>query len=87
MIIFCYLRKNGEDDHVGDDPDYDVTDVQDKYIADNYVNGSNENDDGYNVGIDEDDEYVEDVVDDDDGGGCDWCYYWDCGCFFLSPCY
>ena len=31
-------------------------DVPEKYINDNDTNGSNENDDGYDVGIDDDDD-------------------------------
>ena len=73
MIISWYLHKNGEDD-VADDTDYVATNVPEKYITDNDTVGSNENDDGYDVGIDDDD-------------GRHWCFYWDCGCFLLSPCY
>ena len=82
MIISCYLRENGEDDYLDDDRDYVATDVPKKYIVDNVANWSNENDDGYDVGIDEDDE---DEDEDDDSSNL--CYYWDCGCFFISPCY
>ena len=49
------MQKNGEDDYLDDDPDYVVTDVPKKDIADNYVNGSNENDDGY-VWMDDDED-------------------------------
>ena len=79
MIISLYLQKNGEDEYLGDDPDHVVTDVPEKDITDNDTVGSNKNDDGYDVGIDDEDE------DDDDGSH--WCFYWDCGCFLLSPCY
>ena len=78
MIISWYLRKNSEDD-VADDTNCIATDVLEKDITDNDTVGSNENDDGYDVGIDDEDE------DDDDGSH--WCFYWDCGCFLLSPCY
>ena len=66
MIISLYLQKNGEDDYLNDDPDYVVTDVPKKYIVDN-----DENDDGYDVGIDDEDD------------GSHWRYYWDCGFFFV----
>ena len=82
MIVSWYLQKNGEDDYVGDDPDYIVTDVPEKYVTYSDTNRSNENDDGYDVGIED---YDEDVDNDDDGIHC--CYYWDWGCFFLSPYY
>ena len=72
------MQKNDEDD-VDDDTDYFDTDVPEKDIIDNDTVGSNENDDGYDVGIDDEDE------DDDDGSH--WCFYWDYGCFLLSPCY
>ena len=79
MIVSWYLHTNGEDDYdIGDDPDYVVTDVPEKYITYSHTNRSNENDDGYDVGIYEDDE--------DDDDGIHWCYYWNCGCFLLSPC-
>ena len=65
------------------DTDYVATDVPEKDITDNDTVGSNENDDGYDVGIDDEDE--DDDEDDDDGSH--WCFYWDCGCFLLSPCY
>ena len=55
MIISWYLQKNGEDDLV-DDIDYVATDVPDKDITDNDIVGSNENDDGYDVGVYDDDE-------------------------------
>ena len=45
-----------------DDPDYVVTDVPKKYIVDNNENGSNENDDGYDVGIDDEDEDADEDV-------------------------
>ena len=77
MIIALYLQKNREDYYLNDDLDYVVIDVLEKDITDNDANGSNENDDGYDVGID----------DEDDDDGSHWCFYWDCGCFFLSPCY
>ena len=80
MIISWYLHENGEDDYLDDDPDYVFTDVPKKYIADNDANGSNENADGYDVGIDEDDDDEDEEDYDDDGSH--WCYYWDCGCFF-----
>ena len=76
MIISWYLQKNGEGDEAND-TDYGSTDVPEKDITDNDIVGSNENDDGYDVGID----------DEDDDDGSHWCFYWDCGCFFLSPCY
>ena len=76
MIISWYLQKNGEGDEV-DDTDYVSTDVPEKDITNNDIVGSNENDDGYDVGID----------DEDDEDGSHWCFYWDCGCFLLSPCY
>ena len=76
MIISWYLQKNGEDD-VADDTDYVVADVPERDITDNDTLGSNENDDGYDVGID----------DEDDDDGSHWCFYWDCGCFLLFPCY
>ena len=76
MIISWYLQKNGEDD-VADDTDYVSTDVLEKDITDNDTVGSNENDDRYDVGID----------DEDDDDGSHWCFYWDCGCFLVSPCY
>ena len=76
-LFLGICRKNGEDD-VDDDTDYVYTDVPEKDITDNDTVGSNENDDGYDVEIDDDE-------DDDDGS--DWCFYWDCGCFLLSPCY
>ena len=82
MIISWYLKKNGEDGHLGDDPNHVVIDVPEKDITDNDTNGSNENDDGCDVGIDDDDEDK-----DDDENGSEWCYYWYYGCFFLSPCY
>ena len=82
MIIYWYLQKNGEDDYLDDDPDYVVTDVPNKDIADNDANWSNENDDGYDVGIDEDEEEEEEEEDGDDDG-IHWCYYWYCGCFFV----
>ena len=50
------MQKNGEDDYVGDDPDYVVIDIPENDITDNDTNGSNENDDGYDVGIGDDDE-------------------------------
>ena len=83
MIIFWYLQRNSKDDYIGDDPDYVATDVPEKDITDNDTVGSNENDDGYDVGIHDEDE--DDDEDDDDGSH--WCFYWDCGCFLLSPCY
>ena len=76
MIISWYLKKNGEDD-VANDTDYVASDVPEKYITDNDTVGSNENDDGYDVGIE----------DEDEDNGSHQCYYWDYGCFFLSPCY
>ena len=48
MIISWYLQKNGDDGYLNDDPDYVVTDVPKKDIVDN-----DENDDGYDVGIDD----------------------------------
>ena len=81
MIISWYLQKNGEGDKA-DDTDDVSTDVPEKDITNNDTVGSNENDDGYDVGIDDEDE-----DDDDDDDGSHWCYYWDCGCFLLSPCY
>ena len=60
MIISWYLQKNGEGDEV-DDTDYVSTDVPEKDITNNDAVGSNENDDGYDVGIDDED------GDDDDG--------------------
>ena len=66
-MISWNLHKNGEDNYLDDDPNYVVTDVPKKDIADNDANGRNENDDGY-VWIDENqDEDEEDDVDDD---GC-----------------
>ena len=59
------MRKKGEDDYAGDDPDYVVTDAPEKDIDDNETNGSNENYDGYDVGIDDDD----DDGDDDENVG------------------
>ena len=73
MIISWYLQKNGEDD-VDDDIDYVDNDVLEKDITDNDTVGSNQNDDGYDVGIDDED--------DDDDDGSHWCLYWDCGCLF-----
>ena len=35
---------------------YVVIDVPEKYIVDNHANGSNKNDDGYDVGIDDEDD-------------------------------
>ena len=61
MIISWYLQKNGKDDYLDDDPNYVVTDALEKDIADNDVNGSNENDGGYDVEIDDEDD------NDDDG--------------------
>ena len=52
------MQKNGEDDYLDDNPDYVVTNVPEKYIVDNDVNGSDENDDGYYVGIDVDDDGI-----------------------------
>ena len=57
-----YLQKNGEGDEV-DDTDYVATHVPEKYITDNDTVGSNKNDDGYDVGIDDEDE----DEDEDDG--------------------
>ena len=54
MIISWYLQKNGEDD-VDDDTDYVDTDVPEKDTVVNDANGSNETDDGCDVGIGEDD--------------------------------
>ena len=62
MIIFWYLQKNDEDYYVVDDPDYVIIDVPKKDITNNDTNGSNENDDGYNVGIDENDEDDDDDI-------------------------
>ena len=76
MIISCYLQKNGEDGCLDDDPYYVVTNVLEKYIVDNDANGSDENDDGCYVGID----------DDDNHDGSHWCYHWYCECFLVSPC-
>ena len=84
MIISWYLQKNGEDDYLDDDLGYVVTDVPEKDIDVNNADRSDENDDGYDVGIDED---YEDEDDDDDDDGIHWCYYRYCGCFFLSPCF
>ena len=50
MIISWYLQKNGEDNYVGNDLDYVVTDVPEKDIHDNETNGSNENDDDMILG-------------------------------------
>ena len=61
MIISWYLQKNGEDD-VDDDTDYVDTDVPEKDINDNETIGSNENDDGYDVGIDDEDEDDDDAI-------------------------
>ena len=70
MIISWYLQENGEYDYLDDDLDDVITDVPNKDIVDNDANGSNENDNVYDVGIDEDDEdEYEDDYDDDDGGG------------------
>ena len=60
MIISWYLHKN-DGDGIADDTDYVSTDVTEKDITDNHTDGSNENDDGYDVGIDDEDE------DEDDG--------------------
>ena len=76
------MQKNGEDNYVDDDPNYVVTDVPENDIDDNETDGSNQNYQGYDVGI-HDDHEDEDEYDD----GIHWCYYWDCGCFFLSSCY
>ena len=84
MIISLYLQKNGEDSVV-DDTDYIAIDVPTRDITDNDTIGSNANDDGYDVGIDDEDKDANEDEDEDDGS--DQCYYWDCGCFFLSPCY
>ena len=65
MITSCYLHKNGEDDCLDDDLDYVVTNVPEKDIVDNDADGSDENDDGYDIWIDEDDE-DENNDDDDD---------------------
>ena len=80
MIISWYLQENGEHDYLDDDSNCVFTNVPKKDIADNDANGSNENDDGYDVGIYEDE-------DEDDDDGSHWCYLWYCGCFLLSPCY
>ena len=56
MIISWYLKKNAEDYYIGDDPNYVGIDVPEKYIVDNDTNGSNKNDDGYDVGIDDEDD-------------------------------
>ena len=64
MIISWYLQKNGEDD-VDDDTDYVDIDVLEKDITDNDTVGSNANDDGYDVGIDDEDE--DEDADEDDG--------------------
>ena len=58
MIISWYLQKNGED---GVADDTIATDVPERDITDNDTIGSNANDDGYDVGIDDEDE------DEDDG--------------------
>ena len=55
MNISWYLQKNGEDG-VADDTDYLATDVPERDIADNDTIGSNANDDGYDVGIDDEDD-------------------------------
>ena len=55
MIISLYLHKNGEDSIV-DDTDYIAIDVPARDITDNDTIGSNANDDGYDVGIDDEDE-------------------------------
>ena len=55
MIISWYLQKNDEDG-VADDTDYIVTDVPARDINDNDTIGSNANDDGYDVGIDDEDD-------------------------------
>ena len=60
MIISWYLQKNGEDG-IDDDTDYIATDVPTRDIIDNDTIGSSANDDGYDVGIDDEDE------DEDDG--------------------
>ena len=87
MIISWYLQKNGEGDKV-DDTDYVSTDVPKRDNTNNDTVGSNENDDVY-VGIDEDEEDKDEDEDEDEDedDGSHWCYYWDCGCFSLSPCY
>ena len=54
------MQKNSEGDEA-DDTDYVAIDVPEKYITHNDTIGSNENDDGYDVGIDDEDE------DEDDG--------------------
>jgi len=64
LIISWYLQKNGEGDEA-DDINYVATDVPEKDIIDNDTVRSNENDDGYDVGMDDDDE--DDDEDDDDG--------------------
>ena len=60
------MKENGEDDYLDDDHDYVVIDVPKKDIVGNDAYGSNENDDGYDVGIHENEE-DEDEEDDDDG--------------------
>ena len=60
MIISWYLQKNGEDG-VANDTNYIASNVPARDITDNVTIGSNANDDGYDVGIDDEDE------DEDDG--------------------
>ena len=70
MTISWYLQKNNEGDQA-DDTDYVSTDVPEKDITNNDIVGSNENDDGYDVGIDED---ANDDDDDDEEDSLSPCY-------------
>ena len=60
------MQKNGKDG-LTDDTDYISIDVPTRDIIDNDTIGSNENDDGYDVGIDDEDE--------DEDDGIHQCYY------------
>ena len=64
------MQENGEDDYLYCDLDYVANNAPKNDISHNDANGSNENDDGYDVGIDEDDE---DEDEDDDSSNL--CYY------------
>ena len=59
--LFLGICRKNDEDGVGDDTNYNAIDVPEKDIADNDIVGSKENDDGYDVGIDDEDE------DEDDG--------------------
>ena len=48
--------ENNDEDGVADDTDYIATDVPARDINDNDRIGSNENDDGYDVGIEDEDD-------------------------------